>query len=163
MYAACSRQVQPARLFKSLNASNFPTMKGTLLILFLTLLSGSAFSQLVTTSNLTVEQYVQQVLLGQNVSVSNITFNGGSANVVSASVGGFDCVDCNMSIPSGFAMTTGDVAGLVGPNSVGGFAGTGTGGMGRWAGASPSPNPGFQRFENRGLGFRVRVRVRVRV
>ncbi len=104
-------------------------MKGTLLILFLTLLSGSAFSQLVTTSNLTVEQYVQQVLLGQNVSVSNITFNGGSANVVSASVGGFDCVDCNMSIPSGFAMTTGDVAGLVGPNSLGGFAGTGTGGM----------------------------------
>jgi gliding motility-associated-like protein len=86
-------------------------------------------AQLETTSNLTVQEYVQNVLLGQNVTVSNITFNGGSANVVSPSVGGFDCIECNLGIYSGFAMTTGDVAGLVGPNNQGWFAGTGTGGV----------------------------------
>lgn len=86
-------------------------------------------AQLITTGDLTVEQYVQNVLLGQNVTVSNITYNGGPANVVSPGVGGFDCENCNLGIPSGFAMTTGDVAGLVGPNDNGGFTGTGTGGM----------------------------------
>jgi hypothetical protein len=77
---------------------------------------------------LTVQEYVQNILLGQNVSVSNITFNGGSANVVSPSVGGFDCPNCNLNIFSGFAMTTGDVAGLVGPNNISSFNGNGTGG-----------------------------------
>jgi gliding motility-associated-like protein len=86
-------------------------------------------AQLVTTGDLTVEQYVQNVLLGQNVTVSNITYNGGPANVVSPGVGGFDCPNCNLGILSGFAMTTGDVAGLVGPNGTGGFTGTGTGGI----------------------------------
>jgi gliding motility-associated-like protein len=84
-------------------------------------------AQLVTSSNLTVEQYVQDILLGQNVTVSNITFNGGSANVVSPAVGGFDCPNCNLGIASGFALTTGDVAGLVGPNAEGFYTGIGTG------------------------------------
>jgi hypothetical protein len=102
-------------------------MKGTLLIFGLMLCVCLTNAQLVTTSNLTVEQYVQEVLLGQNVTVSNILFNGGPANVVSPAVGGFDCTDCNLGIASGFAMTTGDVAGLVGPNDESGYAGTGTG------------------------------------
>ena len=102
-------------------------MKGTLLVFGLLLFAGLSKAQLVTTSNLTVQQYVQEVLLGQNVSVSNITFNGGPANVVSPAVGGFDCTDCNLGIASGFAMTTGDVTGLMGPNDESGYAGTGTG------------------------------------
>ena len=104
------------------------TMIRTLLFcgLLLTLSIGKA--QLITTSNLTVEQYVQEVLLGQNVTVSNITFNGGPANVVSTAVGGFDCDNCNLGIASGFAMTTGDITGLAGPNNIGSFGGTGTGG-----------------------------------
>jgi gliding motility-associated-like protein len=101
--------------------------KFIVLLAFIAALETSA--QLVTTSNLTVQEYVQNVLLGQNVSVSNITFNGGPANVVSPSVGGFDCPDCNLNIFSGFAMTTGDVAGLEGPNDEGGYLGTGTGGV----------------------------------
>lgn len=102
-------------------------MKRTLLIFGLMLCAGLMSAQLVTTSNLTVEQYVQEVLLGQNVSVSNITFNGGPANLVSPAVGGFDCPECNLGIASGFAMTTGDVVGLEGPNDEGFYAGTGTG------------------------------------
>ena len=102
-------------------------MKRSLLILGLLAFFCDAHAQLITTSNLTVEQYVQDVLLGQNVTVSNITFNGGPANVVSTAVGGFDCPDCNLGIASGFAMTTGDVVGLVGPNDEGFYAGTGTG------------------------------------
>ena len=102
-------------------------MKGTLLIFSLMLCVYLSNAQLITTSNLTVEQYVQEVLLGQNVTVSNILFNGGPANVVSPAVGGFDCTNCNLGIASGFAMTTGDVAGLVGPNDESGYAGTGTG------------------------------------
>ena len=89
--------------------------------LFLTfclcLLTSLASAQLVTTNNLTVSQYVQDVLLGANVAVSNITFNGGAANVTSNAVGGFDCPDCNLGIPSGFAMCTGDVLNMVGPNN----------------------------------------------
>ena len=73
-----------------------------------------ASAQLITTNNLTVSQYVQDVLLGANVAVSNITFNGGAANVTSNAVGGFDCPDCNLGIPSGFAMCTGSVANMVG-------------------------------------------------
>jgi gliding motility-associated-like protein len=84
-------------------------------------------SQLTTQNTLTVEQYVQDVLLGQNVTVSNITFNGGNANTISTSVGGFECLDCNLGIESGFAMSCGDVNGLVGPNNSGGYTGAGTG------------------------------------
>ena len=104
-------------------------MKRSLLIFGLLTFFCLANAQLITTSNLTVEQYVQEVLLGQNVTVSNITFNGGSPAVVSTAVGGFDCTDCNLSIPSGFAMSTGDVAGLVGPNGTSSYTGTGAGGM----------------------------------
>ena len=89
---------------------------------------------MTVSSNLTVEQYVQQVLLGDNVTVSNITFNGSAATVNSTAVGGFDCVDCNMSIGSGFLMSSGDAAGAVGPNNQTSYSGTGTGG---WNGTDP--------------------------
>jgi hypothetical protein len=73
-----------------------------------------------------VQQYVQDVLLGANVTVTNIEFNTGNANTVSTAVGGFECADCNLGILSGFAMSSGDVNGLVGPNNSGGYTGMGT-------------------------------------
>ncbi|MFM9985819.1 MAG: choice-of-anchor L domain-containing protein, partial [Flavobacteriales bacterium] len=89
---------------------------------FLAVLTFLAFTtnglaQLTADNALTIEQYVQDVLLGQNVSVSNITFNGGSANVSSTAVGGFECVDCNLGIGSGFMMASGSVTGAIGPNN----------------------------------------------
>ncbi|MFM7730802.1 MAG: choice-of-anchor L domain-containing protein, partial [Flavobacteriales bacterium] len=104
-------------------------MNRNLILLLLTLCSCTLSAQLVTNSTMTVQQYVQDVLLGANVSVSNITFNSASANVNSASVGGFDCTDCNLGIASGFAMSTGDVTGMQGPNGSTSYTGIGAGGF----------------------------------
>lgn len=104
-------------------------LKNILPILFCLFIFSETQAQLVVDNNLTVEQYVQDVLLGQNVSVSNITFNGGSANVVMAAVGGFESIDSNIGIESGFIMTCGDAAGTVGPNNSTGYTGTGPGGF----------------------------------
>lgn len=73
-------------------------------------------AQLLVTNDLTIQQYVEEVLLGNNVSVSNITYNGGSASTSNVQVGGFDCPDCNLGIPSGFLMASGDVSEAAGPN-----------------------------------------------
>lgn len=91
--------------------------------------ASQAFSQLVIENNLTVEQYVQDVLLGQNVTVMNIEYNSGSPNVVVPAVGGFESIDSNIGIESGFIMTCGDAAGTVGPNNQTGYTGTGPGGF----------------------------------
>ncbi|MFM9985818.1 MAG: choice-of-anchor L domain-containing protein [Flavobacteriales bacterium] len=88
-----------------------------------------SFSQLIIENNLTVEQYVQDVLLGQNVTVMNIEYNSGSPNVVVPAVGGFESVDSNIGIESGFIMTCGDAAGTVGPNNQTGYTGIGPGGF----------------------------------
>src|SRR5215207_3831465 len=103
-------------------------MKKLLLLTSAFILALAGHSQIVISDDLTVEQYVQDVLLGVNVSVSNITFNGGPANVPTTAVGGFDCDGCNMSISSGFLMSSGDAAGAEGPNDETSHSGTGTGG-----------------------------------
>jgi len=87
----------------------------------------AAQSQLVVTNNMTIEQYVQDVLLGQNVSVSNITYNGGSANSSNVQVGGFECPDCNLGIESGYLMSTGSCDGAQGPNTQTGYTGASNG------------------------------------
>jgi gliding motility-associated-like protein len=97
----------------------------TLVIIIFLSPIGIVAQNMTTSTNLTVAQYVQDVLLGSNVTVSNITYNGGSADIVSAQVGGFECPDCNLGIGSGFAMTSGDVAGVVGPNNNSGYTGVG--------------------------------------
>lgn len=103
-------------------------MKQKLGVLFLFIsIANSVLAQLNADNSLTIEQYIQDVLLGQNVSVSNITFNGGSANVSSPAVGGFECVDCNLGIGSGFIMASGDVTGAEGPNNNTGSTLPGTG------------------------------------
>jgi gliding motility-associated-like protein len=103
-------------------------MKKFLLCAFLIGFSvNSLVAQLITENTLTVQQYVQEVLLGANVSVSNITFNGSASAAASTSVGGFDCPDCNLGIASGFAMSTGGVDALIGPNDNGSATSTGSG------------------------------------
>ena len=92
-------------------------MKRSIYIVLSIFMAQPVAAQLVATNNLTVQQYVTDVLLGANVSVSNITFNGGSANVTVPAVGGFECTDCNLGISSGFAMSSGDVSGMAGPNN----------------------------------------------
>lgn len=77
-------------------------------------------SQIVIDNTQTVEYYVQNILLGSGVTVSNVTFNGMPANQVTTQVGSFNCANCNVGLPNGFVMATGNAQVAVGPNNQGG-------------------------------------------
>ncbi len=71
-------------------------------------------AQIVTTTTLTVQQYVQNVLLGGGVSASNITYTG-----YAKAIGSFTApAATNLSIGSGLVLTTG-TAELNDPNAFG--------------------------------------------
>ncbi|MBL0315162.1 MAG: choice-of-anchor L domain-containing protein [Flavobacteriales bacterium] len=92
-------------------------MKKLLPFLLITLFSSSIYGQLQVTSNMTVSQYVQDVLLGVNVTVSNITYNGGSADVAVPCIGSFDSNGSMLPIESGFLMSSGNASAAPGPNN----------------------------------------------
>ena len=73
----------------------------------------------VTNNSMTVEQYVQNVLVGAGVTISNVQYNGGSANVTIDQVGSFNAVNSNIGINNGLVMATGDAQLVVGPNNDG--------------------------------------------
>lgn len=100
-------------------------------------------SQLVIDNTQTVEYYVQEVLLGAGVAVSNITFNGQPANTVSMQIGQFDSQNSNVGINSGIVLASGDVNFVVGPNNSSGMT---LGDPGTYAGTDPDLQaliPGF--------------------
>ncbi len=80
-------------------------------------------AQIVIDNSLTVADYVQNVLIGQGVAVSNITFNGQPGDQVNIQIGSFDGTDCNVGISSGLVLGSGDVSFVEGPNNSGGFTG----------------------------------------
>lgn len=91
------------------------------LLVMISILSGiGASAQLVVDNTLTVEQYVQDVLLGTGVTVSNITFNGTPGDQVSVQVGSFDSQNANVGIDLGMMMATGNIIVAQGPNDQGG-------------------------------------------
>lgn len=102
-------------------------MKGITALLFVTFLSSAAYAQLTVTNNMTVEQYVQNVLLGNGVSVSNIQYNGGSASQVQETVGEFADPAGNVGLTGGFIMGSGDVQLAAQPNMSGSESLGGTG------------------------------------
>jgi gliding motility-associated-like protein len=84
--------------------------KTTIFIGFL-LLSNNFLSQVTVTNNQTVAWYVQNVLLGANVTVSNITYNGSAANANNTavtSVGQLTNPGNQIGIANGFIMASGD-------------------------------------------------------
>jgi gliding motility-associated-like protein len=90
------------------------------------LLSVSLSAQLVVESDQTVEWYVENVLLGGGVSVSNITFNGLPADQVNVQCGFFNSENANVGMESGLILSSGGVGpdgafstGAVGPNTSG--------------------------------------------
>lgn len=85
------------------------------LFIFIGLLTVNA-QLTVTTGNLTPQQYVQDVLVGNGVTVSNVTFSG-SAN----QIGEFEATNTSpfIGINSGIVIATGDVNVAVGPNNSG--------------------------------------------
>ena len=96
----------------------------TLLIVFGLLAATEASAQLVVDNTLTPQQLVEDILLGQGVVASNITFTG--TNVQRAY---FDGTNSNIGLPEGVILSSGNVNTAIGPNNAGG-AGTGVGGAG---------------------------------
>jgi len=86
-------------------------------ILMLTLVSTTLRAQLVVDNTITVQQLVEDVLLGGGVTVSNITFNGQPASQTNIQIGSFDGNACNVGLPQGVTLSSGDIAVAVGPNS----------------------------------------------
>jgi gliding motility-associated-like protein len=93
-------------------------MKKSLLLPLLLFTQLLVSSQVVIDNTMTVQQFVQDVLLGPNITATNITFNGVPANQVSQQIGSFECIDCQLDIASGFVMSSGFASSLVGPNNM---------------------------------------------
>ncbi len=65
-----------------------------------------AFAQMTIENGLTAEEYIQDVLLGEGVSVSNVTINGLPANQVQPRVGYFNAEASNFYFDDGLLMAT---------------------------------------------------------
>lgn len=94
-------------------------LKKLLALLFLAFATNQLFAQLqVSTAPPydTPQSLVQNVLLGQGVTVSNITFSGDADQI-----GYFDGTASNVGIGQGLIMATGTVQEAIGPNSQGGI------------------------------------------
>jgi hypothetical protein len=91
--------------------------------LFATLFALSTSAQMVIDNTQTPTQLVEDVLLGQGVTATNITFVGDQSQI-----GFFDASNANFSIPEGVVMSTGDVTDI--PAAGGTFASTILGGAG---------------------------------
>ncbi len=100
------------------------------LIILITSFSGNT-QVTVDNTSMTVEQYVQNVLLGGGVSISNVQYNGGPANVTMECVGEFNDPNQSSGFSNGLLMGSGDVqmaaqANTGGGNSLGGTGAQGT-------------------------------------
>ena len=85
----------------------------TLILSGLTVLYTSA--QITVDNTQTIEHYIQNILIGNRISASNITYNGGSANVQSEQVGEFS--GPAVGINSGIILATGDATLAALPNT----------------------------------------------
>ena len=86
-------------------------------VLILALASATLRAQLVVDNTITVQQLVEDVLLGGGVTVSNVTFNGQPASQTNIQIGSFDGNACNVGLPQGITLSSGDIAVALGPNS----------------------------------------------
>ncbi|MCB9361177.1 MAG: choice-of-anchor L domain-containing protein [Flavobacteriales bacterium] len=89
-------------------------------ILFTVLLAFLAFNikaqLVVNTGTMTPTQYVQNILVGSGVTVSNVTFSGATSQI-----GDFDSQNANVGISQGLVLSSGNVVNAVGPNNDSGF------------------------------------------
>jgi gliding motility-associated-like protein len=102
-------------------------MKYIYILCTLFFLSLFAQAQVVTDNSNTVEYYIQNVLLGSGVSVSNITINGNPANVNEPMVGEFTDASSSIGLPNGLILGSGDID-LASQNNTSGSSSLGGGG-----------------------------------
>lgn len=76
----------------------------------LCIISNYSYSQLIIGTNLTPQQWVQNVLIGQGLTVSNVTYSG-----MSNAAGTFSG-NTNIGLLSGVLLTSGDIDNAPGPN-----------------------------------------------
>ncbi|MBL4667832.1 MAG: gliding motility-associated C-terminal domain-containing protein [Flavobacteriales bacterium] len=84
----------------------------------------------VDNTSLTIEQYIQNALVGSGVTISNVQFNGGSAAVSNEQVGSFNDVNSDVGLPNGLILGSGDVTMASQANTSGGSSSGGTGNQG---------------------------------
>ena len=77
---------------------------------------GNVYSQMVVNNSLTVTELVTDVLVGEFIEVSNVTFNGLPGDQVVVQAGSFDATNSNIPIGNGVILTTGPIDIAVGPN-----------------------------------------------
>ncbi len=95
-------------------------------LLFIISISGVA--QLTVNNNQTVEWYIQNVLVGTGVTISNVQFNAGAGNVANEQVGSFIDPNSATGLANGLILGSGDVTMAAQPNTGGGSTlGGGTG------------------------------------
>lgn len=106
-------------------------LKYKLSLIFGLLYCINSHAQLVIdNSSQTVEQFVQNVLLGGGVTISNVQYNGGPANVPMECVGEFNDPSAFIGFTNGLIMGSGDVSMASQPNTSGSSSVGGTGAAG---------------------------------
>ena len=105
-----------------------------LLILLTVLLASTAIKAQVTVDNtsMTVEQYIQNVLAGSGVTITNVQFNGSFANALlpNEQVGSFNDVNADVGLSNGIILGSGNVTMAAQLNTGGGSSLGGTGNAG---------------------------------
>ena len=99
-------------------------------LVFVLMLSTFGHSQVTVTNNQTVEWYIQNVLIGTGVTISNVQFNAGAGNIINEQVGQFSDPNLATGLPNGLILGSGDVtmaaqANLAGSSTLGGGTGAG--------------------------------------
>lgn len=88
----------------------------TLLLLLAFIVSSTVNAQLTIDATQTPLQLVQNILLGNGISASNITFNGGAPNQPNQQIGSFNSSNSNVGVPQGIILSSGAVVSAIGPN-----------------------------------------------
>jgi hypothetical protein len=84
------------------------------ILISLILYAHSLFGQVSVDTTMTVEQLVNDVLLGEGIEATNITFNGEPADQVNYQVGRFEVASSAFPIAEGVVISTGTVMGIAG-------------------------------------------------
>ena len=93
--------------------------KNIIFTLVLTVISCCSYGQLtVTSGTLTPQQYVENVLIGPGVTVSNVQFNN-NLSYSGNQIGQFNYVGNQIPFAYGLILASGGVAGAIGPNNSG--------------------------------------------
>jgi len=73
-------------------------------------------AQLNVGTTFTPAALVNDILVGQGITVSNLTFNGEPANVVNDQIGAFYGANSNLGLNTGIVLSTGRIVGVTGSN-----------------------------------------------